>query len=180
MKKLLTTFVWVLSIGFLQSCNESISSTITPAISINTGNRVVNVTQTLLSNAWKFNEISIQAGENAQMVFSRPRHIGLNNTIANVSITFKTDGTLISQNESGVPQKGTWKLNKYDTELVLSFDNQAAEIFEVEAFEDKMIKYSAKLEKNKADADTWASTLSFLQAPDTVTEIKTIYQLSSI
>lgn len=178
MKKLLTTFVWVLSIGFLQSCNESIAPAVNPAIS--TDNRVVNVTQTLLSNSWQFNEISIQAGENAKMLFSRPRHIGLNNSIINVSLTFKTDGTVVSQNESGVSQKGTWKLTNYDTLLSLTFENQATETFEVEAFEDKMFKYSTKLEKEKTDAATWSSTLSLLQASEAVTEIKTIYKLSSI
>lgn len=179
MKKLLTIFAWMLSASLLISCKESITPTeIAPILTADS--RVINVKQTLLSKSWQFNEIEIQAGENTQMVFSRPRHIGLNNTITNLSINFKIDGTMISQNEGEVFQKGTWKLINYDTQLVLAMENQPVETFEIETIDNSLIQYSSTLKKDKADADTWASTLSFLQAPDTVSEIKTIYKLSSI
>jgi hypothetical protein len=87
---------------------------------------------------------------------------------------------MISQNEGEVFQKGTWKLINYDTQLVLAMENQPVETFEIETIDNSLIQYSSTLKKDKADADTWASTLSFLQAPDTVSEIKTIYKLSSI
>ncbi|MES2517907.1 MAG: hypothetical protein V4585_07355 [Bacteroidota bacterium] len=167
----------IITTAFLQSCDERISPS--------QGTGVVETppsTNSLLltAHSWQYSEVTLRGGGQTKVQFSRSNSINLSSDLSTTKVTYKVDGSYLSESKSGVTN-GTWKFGADEKQLILTDDKGKRQVFDIVVLATDKFNFSLTAKKADAGDDAlWALTMQSLGLPATTTELVTSFSQITI
>ncbi|MCU0471369.1 MAG: hypothetical protein MUF58_22570 [Arcicella sp.] len=171
-----TLFVCLLLITlFLQSCDERI----TPNSNTVEVKPLTN-TEILTANSWQFAELVVRGGGKTIVQFSRANSINLSSATGTTKLTYKADGTFISDNKGDI-STGTWKFQADEKQIVQTDARGRRQVFDIGVLNKTNFNFSQTTRKSDVGDDgLWVLVLAPLGFPATTTEIVTSFAMTPL